>query len=75
MKKLLLIFVIAGIISVSSCSKDACKSCTFEDMRYEICDDSIDYYENDVKIQTSSLNGKPIKEFSDHLEDVGYKCK
>lgn len=76
MKKSLLLFALAGIIGISSCGKNGCKTCTQLTMKYEICEDGVEYYAAGVKISSAPLNsGQSVNDYAEHLESSGFKCK
>ena len=75
MKKLALLIVTVGIVGLSSCTKNSCKTCSFSTTNYEVCNDGITHTVNGVKVADYDLGSKTKEEHISNLETDGYTCK
>lgn len=75
MKKTLLLLAIAGIIGITSCGKDSCKTCSMGTVKYEVCEDGVTGSVAGVKTQKVSLNGQSVDDYVADLKASGFSCK
>jgi len=75
MKKSLLLFGLAGLFFITSCSKKGCQTCSLLTIKYEICEDEVTTSVNGIKTGTTPLNGVSVEDYAADLESAGYSCK
>ena len=65
------------ILSISSCSKSVCQTCTIDhspDIRVEVCPDGATTYSGNKVILEGELGGVPVASYAFTLELSGYDC-